>query len=81
MYEKKLIDARNNLTEMYLIQSLDNEFSFELPLFSKYPAISINCNFYKMTLCIVIIPIVIAHKDKLFNSIPWPKFSCLHALV
>ena len=26
--QKKLIDARNNLTDMYLIQSLNNEFSF-----------------------------------------------------
>ena len=35
---------------MYLIQSLNNEFSFDLPLFSKYLATSINSYFYKMTL-------------------------------
>ena len=35
---------------MYLIQSLKNEFCFDLPLFSKYPATSINSYFNKMTL-------------------------------
>ena len=35
--------------EMHLIQSLKNEFSFDLPKFSKYPATSINSYFYKMT--------------------------------
>ena len=35
---------------MHLIQSLKNEFSFDMPLFSKYPATSINSYFYKMTL-------------------------------
>ena len=47
---KKLIDVRNYLIDMYLIQSLKNEFCFDLPLFSKYPATSINSNLYKMTL-------------------------------
>ena len=50
---KKLEDARNNLTDMLLIQSLKNEFCLDLPLFSKYPDTSINSYFYKMTLCIV----------------------------
>ena len=35
---------------MHLIQSLKNEFCFDFPLFSKYPATSINSYFYKMTL-------------------------------
>ena len=30
---KKLVDARNNLINMHLIQSLKNEFCFDLPLF------------------------------------------------
>ena len=49
-FRKKLVDARNNLTDMHLFQSLKNEFCFDLPLFSKYPATSINSYFYKMTL-------------------------------
>ena len=44
-----LIDARNNLMDMYLLQSLNNEVSFDLA-FLKYPATSINSYFYKMTL-------------------------------
>ena len=40
---------------MHLIQSLKNEFSFDLPMFSKYPATSINSYFYKMTLYMHII--------------------------
>ena len=47
---KKLLDARSNLIDMHLIQSLKNEFCFDLPMFSKYPATSLNNNFYKMTL-------------------------------
>ena len=35
---------------MHLGQSLTNEFCFDLPMFSKYPATSINSYFYKMTL-------------------------------
>ena len=35
---------------MHLIQSLKNEYCFDLPMFSKYPAISINSYFNKMTL-------------------------------
>ena len=35
---------------MHLIQSLKNVFCFDLPMFSKYPATSINSYFYKMTL-------------------------------
>ena len=35
---------------MHLIQSLKNEFCFDLPMFSKYPATSINNYFFKMTL-------------------------------
>ena len=35
---------------MHLIQSLKNEFCFDLPMFSKYPATSINSYFYKVTL-------------------------------
>ena len=38
---------------MHLIQSLKNEFSFDLPKFSKYPATSINSYYYKMTLVIM----------------------------
>ena len=49
---KKLLDARTNLIDMHLIQSLKNEICFDLPLFSKYPATSINRYFYKMTLII-----------------------------
>ena len=45
---------------MHLIQSLKNEFCFDLPLFSKYPATYINSYFYKMTLLDV------------FNGIPHP---------
>ena len=48
--ENKLVGARNNLIDMHLIQSLKNEFCIDLPLFSKYPATSINMYFYKMTL-------------------------------
>ena len=40
---------------MHLIQSLKNEFCFNLRMFSKYPATSINSYFYKMTLIIFII--------------------------
>ena len=47
---KKLVDTRINLIDMRLIQSLKNDFSFHLPLFSKYPATSINRYFYKMNL-------------------------------
>ena len=47
---KKIEDARNNLIDMHVIQSLNNKFWFDLPLFSKYPATSINSYFYKMTL-------------------------------
>jgi len=39
--------------DMQLIQSLKNEFCFDLPLFSKYPATSVNSYFYKMTLHVV----------------------------
>ena len=46
----ELVDGRNNLIDMHLIQSLENEFCFDLPLFSKYLATSINRYFYKMTL-------------------------------
>ena len=35
---------------MHLIQSFKNEFCFDLPLFSEYPATSINSYFHKMTL-------------------------------
>ena len=35
---------------MHLIQSLKNEFCIDLPMFSKYPATSINSYFFKMTL-------------------------------
>ena len=35
---------------MHLIQSLKNEFCFDLPMFSKYLATSINSYFYKITL-------------------------------
>ena len=35
---------------MHLIQSLKNEFCFDLPLFSKYLPTSINSYFYKITL-------------------------------
>ena len=35
---------------MHLILSLKNEFCFDLPMFSKYPATSINSYLYKMTL-------------------------------
>ena len=38
----KLVDARNNLTDILLIQPLKNEFCFDLPMFSKYPATSIS---------------------------------------
>ena len=47
---KKLVDARSNLIDMHLIQYLKNEFCFDLPMFSKYPATSINSYFYKTTL-------------------------------
>ena len=40
-FRKKLVDARNNLIDMHLIQSLKNKFSIDLPLFPKYPATSI----------------------------------------
>jgi len=46
----ELVDARNILIDMHLIQSLKNEFCFDLPWFSKYPATSINNYFYKITL-------------------------------
>ena len=36
--------------DMHLIQPLKNEFCFDLHMFSKYPATSINSYFYKMTL-------------------------------
>ena len=39
---------------MHLLQSLKNEFCFDLPMFSKYPATPINSYFYKMTLVIYI---------------------------
>ena len=47
---KKFVDARKNLIVMHLIQSLKNEFRFDLPLFLMYPATSINSYFYKITL-------------------------------
>ena len=37
---------------MHLIQSLKIKFCFDLPMFSKYPATSINSYFYKMTLLV-----------------------------
>ena len=46
---KELVDARNNLIDMHLLQSLKNEYCFDLPLFSKYPTTSIKSYFYKMT--------------------------------
>ena len=46
----ELVDGRNNLIDMHLIQSLENDFCFDLPLLSKYPATSIKSYFYKMTL-------------------------------
>ena len=46
---------------MHLIQSLKNEFGFDLPMFSKYPVTSINSYFHKMTLhiimCVYILPL------------------------
>ena len=39
---------------MHLIQSLKNEFCFDVPMFTKYPATSINSYFYKMTLSLVL---------------------------
>ena len=42
-FRKKLVDARNNLIDMHLIQSLKINFS-------KYPATSINSYFYGMIL-------------------------------
>ena len=50
MYDKNFKDAGNKLIDMHLIQSLKSEFCFDLPLFSKYLATSINRYFYKMTL-------------------------------
>ena len=47
---KKPEDARNNFIDMHLIQFLEFEFGFDLHLFSKYLATSINSYFYKMTL-------------------------------
>ena len=47
---EKIVDARNNLIDMNLIQPLKTDFFINLPLFSKYPATSINSYFYKMTL-------------------------------
>ena len=38
---KKFVDARKNLIDMHLIQTLKNEFCFDLPMISKYPATSI----------------------------------------
>ena len=38
---------------MHLIQSLKKEFCFDLPMFSKYPATSINSYFYRMTLIVL----------------------------
>ena len=42
---------------MHLIQSLKNEFCFDLSMFSKYPATSINSYFYKMTLVVLFLPV------------------------
>ena len=42
--------SHSYLIDMHLIQSLKNEFCFDLPMFSKYLASSINSYFYKMTL-------------------------------
>ena len=47
---EKNVDARNNLIDMNLIQPLKTDFFINLPLFWKYPAISINSYFYKMNL-------------------------------
>ena len=45
---KHLVDARSNLIDMHLIQSLKIEYCFDM--FSKYQAISTNSYFYKLTL-------------------------------
>ena len=39
---------------MHLIQFSKNEFCFDLPMFSKYPATFINSYFYKMTLNVLL---------------------------
>ena len=50
---------------MHLIQSLKNEFCFDLTMFSKYPATSINSYFYKMTLSILVLKEIL--KQALFK--------------
>ena len=49
---------------MQLIQSLKNEFWFDLPMFSKYRATTINSYFYKMTLVNIdkIVVLIIVYK-------------------
>ena len=49
--------------DMHLIKSLKNEFCFDLPMFSKYPATSINSYFYKMTLDRLQIGTLINHRN------------------
>ena len=38
----KLVDDRNNLIDVHLIQFLKDGFYYALPMFTKYPATSIN---------------------------------------
>ena len=56
---------------MHLIQSLKNEVCFDLPLFLKYPATSINSDFNKMTLVEKIAETFLAHfhQDRLYNEL------------
>ena len=58
---------------MHLIQSLKNEFCFNLPMFSKYPATSINSYFYKMTIQTILRKTTIHSK--------WIPYSNLRVIV
>ena len=49
---------------MHLIESLKTEFCFDLFMFSKYPATSINCYFYKMTLLLYFVRKIVGHTAK-----------------
>ena len=66
---------------MHLIQSLKNEFCFDLPMFSKYPATSINSYFYKMTLSNFIQSALIMMTLNINPSLHFPFWSDRSSLI
>ena len=66
---------------MHLIQSLKNGICFDLPMFSKYPATSINSYFYKMTLSNFIQSALIMMTLNINPSLHFPFWSDRSSLI